>query len=310
MNVGIIGNNLTSMTLAKALVNKKVKVTIFYKASLKKVKTNRCIGITSNNLDFFNKKIFKVNKKFLKPINEIKIYLESNLKKETLSFKKNNTSLLNTIKIKDLFLILKRELNYKKNFNEKKVKSYDFLIKNKNYDLIFNCEKRNSLIEKYFYQAHVKDYKSKAITCNLNHKKMSKVILITGASGSMVSDLIEADLIEMYLLKIGIPKKDIIKETKSKNTYENAQFSEKVILKIANKNNPKCLVITSEYHMRRSMACFYNTELNVYAFTKRTDEKYFDIESFLLPQSNILYQWKILFHEIIGYYTYKIVGYI
>ena len=147
-------------------------------------------------------------------------------------------------------------------------------------------------------------------TIELYYAKKIDKILITGASGSMVSDLIEADLIEMYLLKIGIPKKDIIKETKSKNTYENAQFSEKVILKIANKNNPKCLVITSEYHMRRSMACFYNTELNVYAFTKRTDEKYFDLESFLLPQSNILYQWKILFHEIIGYYTYKIVGYI
>ena len=53
MNVGIIGNNLTSLTLAKALVNKKVNVTLFYKQKEKLVRTNRSIGITLKNLEFF-----------------------------------------------------------------------------------------------------------------------------------------------------------------------------------------------------------------------------------------------------------------
>lgn len=147
-------------------------------------------------------------------------------------------------------------------------------------------------------------------TIELYYSKTIDKILITGASGSMVSNLIEADLIEKYLLDIGIPLKDILKETKSKNTFENAKFSEKIILNLYNIKKQKCLIITSDYHMRRSMACFYNTQLNVYPYVKLIDQKYFDLESILVPQSNILFKWKILFHEIMGYYSYKIMGYI
>ena len=147
-------------------------------------------------------------------------------------------------------------------------------------------------------------------TIDLYYTKTIDKILITGASGSMVSDLIEADLIEKYLLGIGVPKNDIVKEIKSKNTFENAQFSEEIILNLGEKTEYNCLIITSDYHMRRSMACFYNTNLNVYPFTKKIEEKYFDFESFLIPQSNVLYQWKILGHEIVGYFSYKLMGYI
>lgn len=147
-------------------------------------------------------------------------------------------------------------------------------------------------------------------TIDLYYAKTIDKILITGASGSMVSDLIEADLIEKYLLDIGVPKVDIFKEIKSKNTFENAQFSEEIILNLGEKTQFNCLIITSDYHMRRSMACFYNTNLNVYPFTKKIEEKYFDFESFLIPQSNVLFQWKILSHEIIGYFSYKMMGYI
>ena len=57
------------------------------------------------------------------------------------------------------------------------------------------------------------------------------------------------------------------------------------------------------------MACFYNTELEVYPFSKRTSNNYFDLESLIIPQSHALFSWKILLHEIVGYYAYKIMGY-
>ncbi len=88
MNIGIIGNNLTGLVLAKALVNKKINVTLFYKFNANSIKTNRCIGITEKNLEFFYKKIAKIDKKFLKSIKEIGIYFERNRPKESLNFKK------------------------------------------------------------------------------------------------------------------------------------------------------------------------------------------------------------------------------
>ncbi len=175
MNVGIIGNNLTSLTLAKALVNKKVNVTLFYKQKEKLVRTNRSIGITLKNLEFFNKKILKIDKKFFKSINEIAIYFEKSLKKETLNFKKNDLNLLNMIKVQDLLSILNIKLNKDKLFNKKKIDKtffYNHIENDKKYDLIFNCEKNNYLTKKYFYQNYKKDYKSKAITCNLFHRKI------------------------------------------------------------------------------------------------------------------------------------------
>ena len=56
MNVCILGNGLTSLALAKSLVNKGICVDII---SSKKDKTNfdRTIGISKINLDFFNKEI-------------------------------------------------------------------------------------------------------------------------------------------------------------------------------------------------------------------------------------------------------------
>ena len=62
-------------------------------------------------------------------------------------------------------------------------------------------------------------------TIELYHKQKIDKIIISGASGSLMSDLIEADLIKEYLINTNIPNEDIITETKSKNTYENAVFT-------------------------------------------------------------------------------------
>jgi uncharacterized SAM-binding protein YcdF (DUF218 family) len=147
-------------------------------------------------------------------------------------------------------------------------------------------------------------------TIDLYHKKRIKKIIITGASGSLISDLKEADCIKTYLINSGIPSKDILTETQSRNTYENAVFTTKLIRKITKNNIPECLLITSDYHMRRSLMCFNNTGLAVDPYLIDLDKKYFDFESIILPQSHILFEWKKLTHEIAGYITYKLVGYI
>jgi len=56
MNVCIIGDGLTSLSLAKNLINKKINVHIYHKNIVNKLSSSRTIGISKNNLDFFKKK--------------------------------------------------------------------------------------------------------------------------------------------------------------------------------------------------------------------------------------------------------------
>ena len=54
MTVCILGNGLTALTLAKALVNNKINVDLYFNKKNYKINNSRTIGITKNNIDFFN----------------------------------------------------------------------------------------------------------------------------------------------------------------------------------------------------------------------------------------------------------------
>lgn len=61
MKVCLIGNNLTTLSLAKNLINKKIKV-FNYVTGSKKISNTRTIGISNDSLNFFNKKIIQLKK--------------------------------------------------------------------------------------------------------------------------------------------------------------------------------------------------------------------------------------------------------
>ena len=147
-------------------------------------------------------------------------------------------------------------------------------------------------------------------TIELFSEKRIKKILITGASGSLTSKLKEAKILKNYLIKIGIPDSCILEENSSKNTYENAIYSEKILNQIHANEEFNCLIITSDYHMRRSLSCFKKTNLNSDPYIKKPNLKHFDLEYIIVPQSSALFTWKILLHEIVGYYAYKFLNYI
>ena len=147
-------------------------------------------------------------------------------------------------------------------------------------------------------------------TIELFSKKRIKKILISGASGSLTSELKEAEILRNYLIEIGIPDSCVLAENSSNNTYENAIYSEKILTKIHAKKKLNCLIITSDYHMRRSLACFKKTNLHADPYVKKPLIKHFDLEYIIVPQSFALFSWKVLLHEIVGYYTYKIMNYI
>ena len=146
-------------------------------------------------------------------------------------------------------------------------------------------------------------------TLELFHKGIIKKIIITGASGSLSSDLKEADIIKSFLIQIGVPREKIIVENQSKNTHENAIYTE-LTCKELEMDKYSFLLITSDYHMRRSLSCFKKTGLNITPFVKESDEFHFDLEYLIVPQTSVLFKWKVLFHEIVGYFMYKLMGYV
>ena len=62
MTVCILGNSLTALTLAKALVNYEIDVDVIFNKKNHKINVTRTIGISKNNIDFFNRNIINVEK--------------------------------------------------------------------------------------------------------------------------------------------------------------------------------------------------------------------------------------------------------
>ena len=89
MRVCILGSGLSSLTLAKSLVNQKIYVDVLYSKKTFSVNKTRTIGISKSNVEFFNEKIINIEKIIYK-LKKIEIYSD-NLGKENLIDFKNNS---------------------------------------------------------------------------------------------------------------------------------------------------------------------------------------------------------------------------
>ena len=79
MKVCIIGDGLTSLSLAKNLINKKISVHIYHKKITGKFLSNRTIGISKNNLKFFKKEIEVESQEYINTVFEIlKVVISGN----------------------------------------------------------------------------------------------------------------------------------------------------------------------------------------------------------------------------------------
>jgi uncharacterized SAM-binding protein YcdF (DUF218 family) len=138
-----------------------------------------------------------------------------------------------------------------------------------------------------------------------------KKILLTGGSGHLIEDRpLEATEMQAFLLRLGIPKADIIVEAASRNTYENAIFSAKIIQE--QYPGARCLILTSAWHMPRAAGCFANTELNTtpFAVDYFSEKTRWVPESLLLPYRHGFSRWEYLIKEWVGYWMYALKGYI
>lgn len=149
-------------------------------------------------------------------------------------------------------------------------------------------------------------------TVQLYKLGLIKKILISGGVGTLKeSDEPEANKFKKAMIMMGVDEGDILIENKTRNTYESA-VEVKKILDSLNFRPENCLLITSAFHMRRSLACYRKADLDIEPFS--TDfyahPRFFYPDGLLIPSIDAIMLWHKLFKEWLGFIAYKMAGYI
>ena len=170
MRVCILGKNLTSLTLAKALVNKDIHVDLFFSKIKKNINHSRTLGISKSNVEFVNKHIINIEN-ILWKLNKIEIFTDKLKQEKILNFEDKKDQLFSIVKNHRFCNLIENELSKEKNFKKKiyNNKNSSFLHK---YELIINCDFKNDITKKFFSKNIQKKYDSFAYTTIINHEKV------------------------------------------------------------------------------------------------------------------------------------------
>jgi uncharacterized SAM-binding protein YcdF (DUF218 family) len=84
----------------------------------------------------------------------------------------------------------------------------------------------------------------------LARKHHLPLVMSGGTGDAKPGTVLEADAMANVAMRLGIPAKDIVIENRSRNTWENAQAVQKIL------PGKTIILVTSAFHMRRSVAMF------------------------------------------------------
>ncbi len=148
-------------------------------------------------------------------------------------------------------------------------------------------------------------------TLKLYHTGRISKIIFTGGSGSVeFPEKKEGRFVHKYLREIQIPDSTLIIEAESRNTYENAILTKKIVDSLQLKGN--LLLVTSGFHMRRSMAIFEKagyTNIYPYVTNRLSGIRRTTLDHLFIPNASALLGTDLLIHEWVGYLIYKVRGY-
>ena len=220
MNICLIGDSLTSLALAKNLINKNIKVFVCYKNIKNPSFQSRTVGISKNNFDFFDKEIIKFKKSMFWKIKQIEIYSEKLKDEKILNFENNKEELFLIAKNNKIYELLEKDLKKNKLFKKILIKNNNFykkILKEQKYELIINCDGNNKISRNFFYNKINKSYNSNAYTTIIKHQniKNEKAIQIFTKMGPVA--FLPISNFETSIVFSIINKKVILNENEIKN---------------------------------------------------------------------------------------------
>jgi uncharacterized SAM-binding protein YcdF (DUF218 family) len=131
-------------------------------------------------------------------------------------------------------------------------------------------------------------------------------IVFSGGSASLFGGASEAASVLRLFESFGIPRERVLLEPRSRNTVENARFTKDLVQP---KSGERWLLITSAYHMPRSIGVFRRQDFPVEAYP--VDWRTAGAASLLAPFSTLshgLGQVDTAAHEWIGLVAYWLSG--
>lgn len=145
---------------------------------------------------------------------------------------------------------------------------------------------------------------------NLYHEKIISTIILSGGSGSVIDpNQKEAKALEAFITKRGVKSKRLLLEVNSRNTFENAVNTSKLLDSLGMADQP-IMLITSAFHMNRAVRCFQKQGVNIIPFPVDFKHASFDWSpSWLIPSATAMTTWEIVIREGVGILVYKITGY-
>lgn len=137
----------------------------------------------------------------------------------------------------------------------------------------------------------------------LELKKQNKAshILISSGNGNLqASSFREATWAKGELKKFNLPDSVILVEQDSRNTFENASFSKRLLEQ--KHLSPPYLLVTSAWHMRRAQYIFKKEGLNVVACSSGMTyiNKKLTLDAYFMPDTDSLNRWGLYLKEVVG----------
>jgi len=145
----------------------------------------------------------------------------------------------------------------------------------------------------------------------LEKSGLTRELIISGGSGSVLDQSKKESIrLKQFVDELYKKPPKIILDTISRNTYENAVEVYK-ILELREMTDQPILLITSAFHMKRSILCFQKQGLTVIPYAVDFKSKPLDFDlGWLVPSVNALMLWEIVIKEWVGIGAYKVFGYV
>jgi uncharacterized SAM-binding protein YcdF (DUF218 family) len=134
-------------------------------------------------------------------------------------------------------------------------------------------------------------------------KRLHVPVIVTGG-GYAHQKISEAEVVQRYLVDLGVPPEKILLETKSRDTIENARNTKKICDRIGFKNP---VLVTSSYHLKRALLSFRKVEMPVFPFPVGigSADPYEFVWTDVLPMD--YHGISIALREYVGYAAYRIL---